>query len=84
MRDDARGKDQPRLLRRPVNRSEQTTASEFGAPCVRIHNDFAHPREVDYQTAIAGAEASKAMTAAPDRGENSVGRGDSGPRVAHR
>ena len=82
VRDDARGKDQTRLLRRVVNRSKQTTAGEFGAACVGIHGDFAHPREVDYETAIAGTETSEAVTAAPDGGENSGGRGDP-DRVLH-
>jgi hypothetical protein len=65
------------LLRRVVNRSEQAAARETRAACVGIHSDLAHPREVDYETAVAGTETSEAMTAAPDRGENSGGRGGS-------
>src|SRR5215469_3284971 len=76
VRDDAGGKDQARLLRSVVNRSEQAAASEIGAACVGIHSDLAHPREIDYETVIASTETSETMTAAPHGCENSGSRGD--------
>src|SRR5215472_16501707 len=74
VRNDARGKHQTRFLRGVVNRSQQTSAVKFGAACLRIHSDLSHSREVDYDTAVAGAETSKAMTSAPDSGNNSSRR----------
>jgi hypothetical protein len=47
-----------------------------------MHCDLAHPREVNYETAIASTETSEAMTATADGGENSGGRGDP-DRVLH-
>ena len=76
MRDDTGGKDQTRLLRRIVNRSEKTTAGEISLPCVGIHRDLAQPGEVNYESAIAGTETRQAMPPTPDCGENSGGRGD--------
>src|SRR5215472_18785933 len=76
MRDDAGREDQTHLLRRVVNGSKQTASGELGAPCAGIHRDLAHPLEVNYKTAITGAEAGEAMTATPDGGENSIRRSD--------
>jgi hypothetical protein len=65
------------LLCRLVNRSQQTPAGKLGTASIGIDGDLAHSKEVDYETAVAGTETSEAMTAAPDRGENSGGRGGS-------
>ena len=76
MRDNARGEDQPRLLRHRVHGSEQRASRESRAPRRRIHRCARMPRQINHQAAIATAEASQAMTAATHRGQDACAAAD--------
>ena len=60
----ARGRRQPVLHRRAIERPEQRAALHPGATALRVHADAAHRRQVDHEPVVRDAHAEHAVPAA--------------------
>src|SRR5271169_6691700 len=69
------GEDETVFLGCDIDRAEQAAALKTASAGAAVDRYMAHPRQVDHQAVVAGAEAGKAVASTAHRSENSCGCG---------